>query len=628
MCGIIAVFRSSSCSNLKQIMLTALDRVKHRGPDGSGVCLGVANRLIDGDTNQNASWGLGHVRLAILDLSFAGAQPMSTMDQQYWITYNGEVYNFVELRNELEKSGYKFNGSSDTEVILAAYSKWGTHCLERFNGMFAFVIVDLFKKTAFAARDRLGVKPLYLWNGPDEAVLVSEIKQLLSIPGFTPQIHKQNLLDFLVDGVSGHDPGSCFFEGVKPLKPGHFIEWKLGDLPSSEYSICYWEPKIGEHYENWETVVEEFGDLFRDSVRLRLRSDVPVGTCLSGGTDSSSIATELARQLNEHSLATFSSCSHVPQFDEQYYIDAVNKSCNAVAHKVFPTEEGLINELDKLVYCQDEPFGGPSVYAQYCLMRMARSADVPVLLDGQGGDELLCGYKKYAIFYLWSLVMNRRPLRSLRLLFDLILNGDRKLFDWSTGIRYLPVCIRKHYGNVSGLLRPEWLHLYRTAWNEATDIQSCLKQHQVADILKWSLPVLLRYEDRNSMAHSIETRLPFLDFRLVEYCLSMPEKFFFKFGRTKRVLVDACKTLLPKQIKDRKTKMGFELPDTVWMQGQLGTYLEKRIRASTELNEILDIQLAADAIVAYRNGKSSFDQSILFRIGILSVWIDCFRPRV
>lgn len=627
MCGIVGLFASKPIPKLKSLVSRAMDRAAHRGPDGRGLILGSGNQLLDDDSDDAASWGLGHVRLAILDLSPAGLQPMPSHDRTCWITYNGEVYNYLELRAELESLGHVFHTGTDTEVMLAAYQEWGADCVKRFNGMFAFVIVDMARERVFAARDRLGVKPLYLWSGPDLVALVSEQKQLLDLPGFSAKAHRQQLVDFLIDGVAGHEPDLCFFEGVHPLPAGHTLSWGLNETPGVQTAQSYWSPVTEPKNLSWDEAVQATGELFRDAVRIRLRSDVPVGTCLSGGIDSSSIVGVVSRDLGVR-VKTFSSCFQLPGYDEQLYMDAVNVHCGADPVKVFPDEEGALAELDRLVYHLDEPFSTLSMYAQWRVMRAARQAEVPVLLDGQGGDEALCGYKKYAFFFLRDLIARRRRWDAAKHLFGLFARGDRGLFNWRSGQRYLPAWLRVRESSIDAWLRPDWRNLSRRVWSARMADVSAFHDHQIADLVTWSLPPLLRYEDRTSMAHSVETRLPFLDYRFVEHCVSLPESVFFKDGRTKRLLVEAVGDALPVEVRNRRTKMGFEAPLAIWLRGPLGKELQHRVRSSARLSAILDSDAASGAFAAYRNGDRAFSDLTLFRIAGVTLWLETFQVDV
>jgi len=346
MCGISAVFLKCpgrSDANFRY----SLDLIKHRGPDGRGIVWGFdGGKHTFGEHFDGAfSWALGHVRLAILDTSENGLQPMEFNGGTHWISFNGEVYNYIELKQELEKLGYCFITGTDTEVILAAYSEWGIQCLDRFVGMFAFVLVDLAKRRVFCARDRFGVKPLYFYRSVSGTYIFSEPKQLQAFPECSFRINRQLLVDMIVDGVVNHVPDESLYDGVIPLVPGHYLSWNLDDpFPDLSKVRPYWElSSIVKSYSKREAM-EELEAAFIDAVRIRLRSDVPVGSCLSGGIDSSSIVGIASRDFGAP-IQTFSACFDGYAFDEQFYMDAVTRHCGTNSHKVFPTGTGLLRIL-------------------------------------------------------------------------------------------------------------------------------------------------------------------------------------------------------------------------------------------------------------------------------------------
>jgi asparagine synthase (glutamine-hydrolysing) len=627
MCGILAYFIASGETRDRGPVLKALDMVRHRGPDGHGLIIGRGPHILGMHSEEAFSWALGHTRLAILDLTDAGVQPLSYANARLWITYNGEVYNYLEIREELEKKGYRFDTRTDTEVILAAYLEWGSGCVTRFIGMFAFVLIDLERQSVFVARDRLGVKPLYLWTDGIRTAVVSELKQLTAFPSFTRTCNRQQIADYLVDGVLGHEPTECCFEGVHPLPPGHTMNWGLEHVPQISHARRYWEPSTTSRTLAWPDAVEQTGFLFKDAVRLRFRADVPVGSCLSGGVDSSCIV-GVATHVLGHPLQTFSSCFTDPLIDEQEYMDSVIAHCRCKASKVFPTEDELLKDLDSLVYTQDEPFGSFSIYAQWRVMKEARKAGIPVLLDGQGGDETLCGYKKYAYFLMRQYLSDHSYGDFVSHFLQLIRNGDRRLLDWKTGQRYLPQLFRKNIDNMSALLTPEWTTVIRHVWHDKMSGVDRLHSFQRADLGYWSLPALLRYEDRNSMAFGVESRLPFLDHRFIEHCLTLPEAFFFRNGRTKRVLVDAVAECLPVKVRERITKVGFETPQDAWLRGRLGDVIMERLAESPSLGMFFHRNAVLTAIRDYRAGKRDYTHLAIFRIASLTLWADKFDVRV
>lgn len=624
MCGIVAIFCDAPNVDLPHYAVTALDKIAHRGPDGRGMLFGAGGRLLCEDEHEEAAWALGHVRLAILDLTDTGKQPMITKDGSAALIYNGEVYNYLEIRKELQDLGVRFYGTSDSEVVLAAYRHWGGECVKRFNGMFAFVVADLASMRVFAARDRLGVKPLYVCRRQGKIILFSELKQLLAFPDFSPRTNSQQIVDFLVDGFLNHEPDQCCFDGVQPLPPGQSLSFSLLRPSDSSVHSTYWEPPIGEITHTWEKGVERTGELLRDAVRLRLRSDVPVGSCLSGGVDSSTIVGLAGRDFGLR-MNTFSSCFPGAPFDERRYIDAVVSHCRAENTPVFPSGQGLIAELDMLALHQDEPFTSPSVYAQWCVMKSAASHGVRVILDGQGGDELLCGYKKYAFFHFLNLLRTGKVFVAAQHLWWLMMRGDRGLVNWRSGRRYLPAVLRTRQSGVEPLFHPSWRKLVRRVWSDGMNRGDALRNHQYADLTRWSLPLLLRYEDRNSMAHGVEARLPFLDYRLVEHFLNLKQSFFFQRGRTKRIVVEAVGDALPTVVRNRRTKVGFDVPVLRWLRGDLGRVLEDRVRRSKPLSEILDTRRAAAAFQDFREQKETIPHDLLFRLGSAALWLNTFK---
>lgn len=626
MCGISALFSRRPVLRHASFR-RSLDLIRHRGPDGRGIIWGRGGEPVaSGETHALPfSWALGHVRLAILDTSAGGLQPMSGSEGGSWISYNGEIYNYLELRRELEPAGYQFRTGTDTEVLLAAYDRWGEACVERFVGMFAFVLVDRRRGRVFCARDRFGVKPLHIWQGAPGTFLFSEIKQLRAFPEFTFRANRPLLIDFLADGVVNHVPDQTLVEGVTLLAPGHSLSWELdGPGPDPAAARPYWRLQERPAALSRGDAVERIRAGLIDAVRIRLRSDVPVGSCLSGGLDSSSLVGIAAKDCGSR-LRTFSSCFNGFRQDEQPYMDAVNRHCGTLPFKVFPEGGGLLRELDWLVYHQDEPFGGPSIYAQWCVMRAAREANVPVLLDGQGGDEALCGYRKYTYFHLAHLLRRGRLGRAAGHAGMIALRGDPQLLRLSEGRRYLPRFLRGGGGEIGPLLRPDAHPPRRAAWRAGNAANRSVKDFQKGDLLHWSLPALLRYEDRNSMAHSVESRVPFVDHRFVELCLGLPEDLFFIGGRTKRLLTLAMGDRLPREVHERRTKYGFTTPCDGWMRGELGRSLESEVARSAALGAVADTRALARGFADFRRGQPGLGSEKLFSIGCVAVWMRIFK---
>jgi len=563
MCGIAGLWAYNNQNILDpRLIKSMVERIAHRGPDDAGFLLqGDARQSFDrnwnGESPGRARVVLGHARLSILDLSPAGHQPMSVGNGKYWIVFNGEVYNYREIKTELEAAGYVFHSGTDTEVILNAYAKWGEECLPRFNGMFAFVIWDTEKNQLFAARDRFGIKPFYYWNTREKFAFASEIKALLTIPGLTPVPNNDVILTFVATALFDNSE-QTFFKNVLQLPPGYAL--RVTSEGAKTWSWWDFDPAQKRTFSRKEKAQIEFLELFEDAVRLRLRSDVPVGSCLSGGLDSSTIvvvANDLLRkECSNFSQNAFSSCFGEKKYDEQEYIDEVVRATGVHCHKVFPDLDNLFSgDLDKLVWHQEEPFGGTSIYAQWNVMKTAREKSVPVLLDGQGADEMMGGYPMF--FISW--------FEDLKRVGDPRLAAEQEAY------------AKYHIGNFvhnQVSLNPNLVFTqdFLREHNKivpATRQKGGMPDHLTASMYQsfiMNVPGLLHYEDRNSMAHSIETRLPFLDYRLVEFCFSLPSDYKLGGGLTKLMLRLAMQGILPEKIRMRTDKMGFVTPEDQWLR--------------------------------------------------------------
>jgi asparagine synthase (glutamine-hydrolysing) len=602
--------------------------VRHRGPDDEGVVyfpsVGAPPIAIGGrDTPKEcfnagmpyspSSTGftgeyliaLGHRRLSIVDLSPAGHQPMSSSDQRLWIVYNGEIYNHPELREELRSLGHEFRSQSDTEVILAAYRQWGHGCLDRLNGMFAFLLYDATARKLFLARDRFGIKPLYYWASPSGFLaFASEIKQFTVLPGWHPRVNGQRAYDFVNWAVSDHTDGTLF-EGVFQLRGGEALELDVGGerpftpRPGARLPTYRWyDLKPSAFSGSFEDAGHELKRLLTDSVRLRLRADVPVGSCLSGGLDSSSIVCLMNGLLHEQDARafqkTFSACSDVKRFDEREYIEEVVRHTGTDAHYIYPRIDDLFQLLDDITWHQDEPFGSTSIFAQWNVFRLAAEANVKVMLDGQGADEQLAGYHNYFAPHFGRLL---RRLRWTALWHELQDTSRLHGYSLTWGIKQalnnvLPEVLRQPLRRLAG--KPggsvPWLDLARlravprdpfldAGAAKAETVQEMSRSQFAAT----SLPMLLHWEDRDSMAHSIEARVPFLDYRLVEFVLGLPDEYKISGGMTKRVLRGGMQGVLPERVRNRVDKLGFVTPEEVWVREQSPDLFRQALRDTVDV---------------------------------------------
>jgi len=626
-CGIAGIVSLTGFDPNNLISMT--HRVKHRGPDGFGFAffrLGAECRgeIIHNEdrlpTNQNFSIGLGNRRLAILDLSALGSQPMATEDGKLCITFNGEIYNYLEVRNELEQLGHSFKTKTDTEVILHAYQEWGTDCLQKFNGMWSFALWDQMKQRLFCSRDRFGVKPFYYYQAAGCFLLASEIKQITHFPQVQRSFNPALVFDFLEHGILDHTE-ETLFAGVHSLQAGHFLLLDLGGESLHFQIRRYWDLAIEPRLDlSVNEATDEFRLRFKRAISVRLRSDVPVGSCLSGGLDSSSIVCVAAPMSTIGNFHTFSACFEDKAIDEREYITEVAEAVPVRLHLEFPTGDDLRNSLEQLIWHQDEPIATASVFAQWTIMKAARRENIPVLLDGQGGDETLCGYRKFYYFYLWHLLKRSDP-RFLQESFMYFTRGDPSRWMWSQGTRYLPRFLRNRSSSTSALCDPAFRNGYQGAGFEL-GAGTSLAERQKADLTSFSLPVLLRYEDRNSMAHSIETRLPFLDYKLAEFLVCCPDSIKLRNGWSKWILRQAMKGTLPERVRLRRRKLGFAIPEEIWIRADLRD-VAREVFASSPLRMkgCLRIQNVQKEFDNFFDGRpDSLPVSTLFRSLSLEMW--------
>jgi asparagine synthase (glutamine-hydrolysing) len=550
MCGISGVIVKSASYDGNLLVRLMNSKIPHRGPDCESY---YENNLVH----------FGHKRLSIIDLTDSANQPFIQGD--YVIIYNGEVYNYIELREELKKLGSTFKTNSDTEVVLNAYIKWGENCLSKFNGMWAFAIFDKTKNLVFCSRDRFGVKPFYFTNQDDFFAFGSEIKQLLtSFKSINANI--KTVVNFLVAGLEDYSENT-FFQGIFQLKPGHALSYNLNSNKFQIRKYYTLEKKSEFTFINLKNAKEVFLTEFERSIRYRLRSDVNVGTCLSGGLDSSSvaaIASKIYKKETGNKFLAFTASSLDQKNDEYDFAKIVAENYPIKWHVVKPDIESFKSVIDKVVYHLDEPFASPSIFMQYFVMKMIREAKCTVVLDGQGGDETFLGYERYFPLALgslfsptfWPAVKNVSNNSKLSFL-DVI---KYKFYFTNFNLRYRTLKNRNKHLKKSffDFLEIDLLKDLSNSFNDLYELQHF-------EITQTQLPHLLKYEDRNSMAFSIEARLPFLDYKLVEFAYSLPIELKLNNGWTKKIIRDSMTGILPNEIAWRKNKIGFEAPRKIWM---------------------------------------------------------------
>lgn len=583
MCGLFGHYSSCSVEDataLKSRLLAAQSALHHRGPDDCG--LETFSISSENDPILR-SLSLGHTRLSIIDLSPGGHQPMHLGDGRYTIVFNGEVYNYRELRAELKTAGFAFRTDSDTEVLLAAWAHWGISGLRRLTGMFAFAVYDREDESLTLVRDAFGIKPLFYSLDDTSLSFASEVPALLKLLPSAPTLDLQQAYDYLVYGRYD-DQARTFYESVKHLLPGCWLRIDLKTLHASDPERWWW-PSIEERTDlSFEDAAAQLREMFLDSVRMHLRSDVPLGAALSGGVDSSAVVCAMRHLEPEMPIHTFTYVARGSAIDEERWADIVNQHVGAIAHKVVVEPQELGEDLDEMIQAQGEPFGGTSIYAQYRVFKAAREAGITVTLDGQGADEVLAGYNGYPSDAVHSLLDRHRYLNVFR-----FLNKWAKWPGRSYRIAFVmlmqvlvPDALRGLAYRVLGRsTTPSWLNIdylseHGVRLHPPTRRKSSrdTKGRRLIGALRESLTghglaSLLRHGDRNSMRWSVESRVPFLTIEMAEFLLSLPESYLLgPDGETKRIFRAAMRGIVPDEILDRRDKVGFQTPEQEWLRGE------------------------------------------------------------
>ena len=643
MCGIAGYYGKAKVQEEKFNQM--VDIIDYRGPDDRGVF-------------YEGNLALGHRRLSILDLSPAGHQPFSYKDK-YVIVYNGEIYNFKEIRAELVERGYSFVSSCDTEVLIAAYDCYGRECVQKLNGMWAFSIYDRDKKELFLSRDRFGIKPLYYYSDGEKFLFGSEIKQILLMLDKGQKVNKKRLFEYLIRGYSDYTE-ETMIQGIYQLRGGNNLVLRLDgyddfgevDLDSDGQEFIY---KVEQYYDlqskalrngelnkdgfcGYEEAKESFREAFDESVKLRLRSDVPIGYCLSGGLDSSAIVCTADKIVKNNNLdvkqTSISSCFDDKRYDEQEYIDEVLANTDVNGVKIFPEGDDLLGELDQVIWHMDEPFSSTSQYAQWNVFKGAKANGLTVMLDGQGSDEHLAGYTGfYSVIFAEYLRKFRfgKFANELNRYKELRAETEKYVKPYKIIVEaiisaYLPKFIQK-------LGKLYLFYLRRETPFERQDIKNTIMgldlypannfKRYIFDNIRCNLAMLLRYEDRNSMAFSIESRVPFLDYKLVENSLRMPIDYKINEGITKRVLRDAI-DVMPEKIRNRFSKLGFVTPEDQWINEHPETYRNELIEACKYLSPLLNV----DKVLKWYDSVSGNVQRMdytAFRIICAGRWMKIFE---
>lgn len=580
MCGIFGFIRTSPGPSDPAREKALLGRLLHRGPDDKGVLYvtgGGTQISQDPEPYSDVAAGFLHRRLSILDLSEAGRQPMSTPDGRYYLSFNGEIYNYEDLRMELERLGHTFHSTGDTEVLLHALATWGTEALPRLVGMFALSLLDTAERKMLLARDFAGIKPLYYSQTSEGFAFASEITPLLDLPGVSRRINPQRAYDYLRHGLTDHG-GETTWADVRQLPSCHFM-WVDLDRPDRLIPERY-TPAVFQREESlsFEQAAEKLRETFLESIRLHMQSDVPVGAALSGGIDSSAVVSGMRHLYPDAELHAFSYIATDPRISEERWIDLVGAHAGLRLHKVSPTPDEMVADLDELIRIQEEPFGSTSIYAQFRVFKLAREAGIKVMLDGQGADELFGGYKLHVAARLASMIRKGEWSRAWQYVRHLkhspMAGGRLNQVLYAMGM-LAPEKVQAPMMRFTGReADPSWLV---TSWFEERGVRRSPHQwrSESKEVLhemlrrtfeETSLPMLLRYEDRNSMAFSIESRVPFVTPPLLYFVSSLPESFLIDDrATTKAIFRKAMRGIVPDAILDRRDKVAFATPETEWL---------------------------------------------------------------
>jgi asparagine synthase (glutamine-hydrolysing) len=655
MCGISGMVSTEGRVDCTRLV-AANAMVKYRGPDDGGYfILGAPGHSLErgaswdgGDPPDEISAALAFRRLSILDLSEDGHQPMHDGTRRHWIIFNGEVYNYIELRAELEGLGHSFRSKTDSEVALKAYLQWGESCLSRFNGMWAFAILDALERSLFCARDRFGVKPFYYAADRRSFLFGSEVKQVLALLGGRPTARRPVLFDYLALGAYGNETAGTFFQEVDKLPAGHFARIQFGDTSGIQVSTRPWwdlPEVLPEGSVTGEEASREVLALLESAVQLRLRSDVPVGTALSGGLDSSGLVCLVDRiggmGAGPHRVFTVGSIR--PEIDEKRYADLVIGRTKVLPFYEKPAGEDLANDLRRFVWHHDEPLISASMFGGYHLYRMARNRSVTVILDGQGADEFLGGYESGPQLDVLAEVLRGEGPRAFwgelganaalygmgrwPLLGALSLHRVRSWVRGAVPRSFSP----RFRGRLAGWLRREFVEdqwgrsnlltgRYRT---DSRRFSSPFKERAYELIRYTNLPGILRQVDRNSMAFSVEARVPFLDYRLAEYLFALPPGLIMRGGYTKAVYRRAMRGVVPDEILGRVDKKGFPMPEEDLLRGA-APFVEAAFAALPPNDDVFDTSAVRKRVADILNGKAPYDRMV-WRILNAATWREAFH---
>lgn len=629
MCGIAGNWRKTTAVDAGHRISEALKAMRRRGPDASGlvkVAVGAGELTF------------GHARLSIIDLSDSGIQPMWSSDQRALVVFNGEIYNYIELREELRRAGHEFRTKTDTEVLLVAWKHWGAECLQHLNGMFAFAIYDLEKKKLTCVRDAFGIKPFIYQSSQVGFSFASDMLGIKALSEKPLEVNWQRAYDYLVHGDYDSTEDS-FCLGVRHLRPGHMLELDLDTGKLSEQRL-WWQPNIVQTAKiSFEDAAVELRERFLDNVRLQMRSDVRIGAALSGGVDSSSIVCAMRYIDPALELRTFSYIANDTSLSEEGWVDQINTHCGASPHKISCGNSDFLGDLEDLVATQGEPFGGTSIYAQYRVFKAAKEAGVTVTLDGQGADELLAGYSGYPGPRIRSLMETNGALKASSFLREWVKWPGRSI---KTGLMYAAAeyssgplydLMRSIYGKSSS---PSWInrdfaHDHGIALRQPRYGRASAEIHRGRRVMSAmatavssrGLPGLLRHGDRNSMRFSVESRVPFLTTSLCDFLYSLPEEYLISpAGETKHIFRAAMRGIVPDALLYRRDKIGFETPQKSWLfDDSVIKDLRNRMDSSCGILNTLEVE----RILSKKNLSNRVPSAWIWRLMNFQIWMTSLK---
>jgi asparagine synthase (glutamine-hydrolysing) len=621
-CGISAVVSKTGKVEESEI-LRFTQSVRHRGPDGYGV-------WFDSDDETQRQVALGHTRLSILDLSDKSNQPIVSSDRRYALSFNGEIYNYIELRNELQQLGHDFETTGDSEVLLKTLIEWDAAGLRRIRGMFAFVFVDTVKQRMIVARDEFGIKPLYRCEIDKSVYFASEIKQFVTIKGFRGKLNHEVAIDFLLFGITDHRRDT-HFDGVQQVLPGECV---VIDYRSQidESRFLWRSSEDGIFSGSYDEACQIYRELLLDSIGVHLRADVEIGSCLSGGLDSSAIVGIVSHEFaaKHKGQSTFTATSENSLIDERVYAQSVVEFSGASGHFVQPDINNLWKDLEAIAWHQDEPYGSTSIFAQWTVFAEARRHGIKVMLDGQGADEQLGGYNSFINTYLASCIRSGHigkfttNFRDFRLAGRTDMRTFAMYFAYSSFNEEVVKIIGKRFG-IGSQNHLEWVNQSLLDNFETRDpyridrrVPKTVRELSTDMIYRSNLPMLLRFEDRNSMAHGIEARVPFVDGPLMHFTLSLPAEYLLGGPITKPLLRDSVGSFMPMNVRSRRDKIGFQTAEQDWFRNDPETVLSYVDEAIERLPSLFSSS-TRKKVERVLSGKESFN-NIPWRVLSMNFW--------